>query len=351
MKGYSHLNQVHRCIIEWGFRKGKTQTEIADMCGVHRATISRELKRHTAVKTGVYNAIGAHGVSLSRKLSWINYTRKIKGPLEEVIIEKLNEKWSPEQISGRLKEEGKQSVCHESIYRWLYRIADRPELKQILRRFRSRNRRGKKRQNKYLSIERRKYIDKRPVSVESRKVKGHWERDLLLGKREGHSLLTLVERKTRYTLIKKVPSRRCEVVNTITANLINTKSELEFKTITNDNGGEFGQPSQLEKLANVKIYFNYPHSPWQRGSIENLNGLLRQYYPKAIDLNQIKDKEISMVEYALNHRPRKNLGFKTPHEVMFKIKEKLFKSREEYRRNNLIREFKSYLNFLKMCCD
>lgn len=350
MKGYSHLTQVHRCIIEWGVRKGKTQTELAELCGVHKSTISRELKRNTSTKSGIYNALGAESNALSRKTGWADYVRKIEGSLEEAIIQKLSQRWSPEQISGRLKEEGKQGVCPETIYRWVYRAVVRQDLKQVLRRFRSRQRRGRRRQNRYLSIERRKYIHQRPQFIEKRQHIGHWERDLLLGQQSGQSLLTMVERKSRYTLLGKVGSRRCDQVNDLTARIINENQNLKFITMTNDNGGEFGQPAKLEAKAGLLVYFNEPHSPWQRGSIENLNGLLRQYFPKRINMNQVTDQEIKFAQDALNHRPRKSLGYKTPHEVMFGIKEKLFKSRKEYKQDWKKRELESYLDFLKMCC-
>lgn len=350
MKGYRHLTLVHRCIIEGSLRQGRTLSEIANLCGVHRSTISREIKRATAVKTGVYNALGAECYSKQSHDRRCAQKSKLVFDLEELVIDCLQRGWSPEQICGRLKLEGRKTLCHETIYRWIYRNLDRSGLRQVLRRYRERPRRGLKRQRRYLKNIPRKTIGDRSLSVEKRNEIGHWERDLLLGKQSGPALLTMIERKTRFTLIRQVPSKHCAVVNRVSAQLVQDHPELLFKTMTNDNGGEFGQPHSLEAETGMSIYFCHPHSPWQRGSIENLNGLLRQYLPKGSDLKATSDEELLQIQDEMNHRPRKLLHFRTPYELMMKKTNRLLKSDRLYKQLWIEKENAYTRRLLEGCC-
>ena len=347
MKGYRHLTLVDRCTIEEGREKGLGLASIAKLLGVHKSTISREIKRNSNMK-GNYNAVGANDYANGRKMDTWNCKHKLQGSLEAAVVEKLEHGWSPEQISGRMRLEGKDSVCHETIYRWAYRNFDSKELKLALRRFKSRRRRKNKRQNRYIKIHQRKFIDHRPMEANERTVLGHWERDLMEGKRSTGSVLTIVERKSQYTLLLKSKSKTADEVNQLTLSAIKANKKLPFKTITNDNGPEFGRPQELIKKANIPIYFSHPHCPWERGSVENMNGLLRQYFPKRESFLNLQQKDLEWAQKTLNTRPRKQLGYRTPEEVMLNSKQKLINTNKFYKKKYFERELKSYLEFLKL---
>lgn len=325
MKKYYQLTQRQRFIIEDLVSLGKSFTEIARVAGVHRTTVSREIKRNSNKKGG-YRALGAKEAARHRKFNIWDAPRKIDGVLEEVIIEKLRLGWSPEQISGRLKLEGKWSISHESIYRWIYNIA--PEYKAVLR-HRSKRRRGLKKRRRGLGKRPRKYIDERPRTANDRLELGHWERDLLEGKRSGPALLVLNDRKSRYTKLERVFSHNSTEVGAATKSLL---MQERLKTITNDNGVEFGDSQNLERELSTPIYFCQPYTSWQRGTVENTNGLIRQFYPKHCDFWQVTDEDICRVENNLNNRPRKTHGYRTPYEIHFAKTDKLIKEKSTYQK-------------------
>jgi transposase, IS30 family len=347
MKGYRHLTLVDRCTIQEGREKGLSLSSIGKLLGVSKSSISREIKRNSN-SYGDYNGLGADTYAQCRLTNALDCKRKLNGNLEEIVIQKLGERWSPEQISGRLRLEGKDYVCHETIYRWIYKNLDSDYLKETLRRFKTRRRRKNKRQNRYIKIMYRKSIGKRPKNVKLRKDIGHWERDLLEGQRGSGAVLAMVERKSRYSLLRKVKTKFSEKMNQTTAEVINENKKIKFKTMTNDNGPEFANPDKLEEKIKIPVYFTHPHCPWERGSVENLNGLLRQYLPKKTPFNDLNQKSLSAIQQALNFRPRKNLKYKTPHEVMFSTKIKLLRGQKYYRKHFIKREIESYLSFLRM---
>lgn len=340
MEGYRHLTQRQRFIIQDLWDLGKTKTEIAKNIGVHRSTVSRELKRNSNQKGG-YKALGAHLCSQGRRTSIYDFRRKIDGPLMEAIIEKLLLGWSPEQISGRLKLESSFSISHESIYRWIYKVA--PEFKSCLR-VRSKRRRGLKKRRRGLTGLRRRSIEDRPKAADKRSEIGHWERDLMEGKRSGPSFLVIVDRKTRYTKIERVFSHSSEEINQATNKLLESEPR---RTITNDNGVEFGNFKDLEKKLRVPVYYTKPYTSWQRGTVENTIGLVRQFFPKAKDLWQVTNDEARMMESNLNFRPRKKLGFRTPFEEYFSENQKLIMSESTYRKRRSKRLFREELEFFE----
>jgi IS30 family transposase len=341
MKRYYQLTQRQRFIIQDLFELGKNFTEIAKEVEVHRTTISREIKRNSNGKGG-YRARGAHQSAKYRQTNIWDSPRKIDGVLEEVIIEKLRLCWSPEQISGRLKLEGKWSISHESIYQWIYKIA--PDFRKALRR-KSRARRGLKKRRRGLEKRPRKYIEERPEEANIRSEFGHWERDLLEGRRSGPALLVMNDRKSRLTRIKRVFSHQSSEVSEATKSLLMNENKL---TITNDNGIEFGGYEKLEKQLGLPVYFCQPYTSWQRGTVENTNGLIRQFYPKHFDFKRISDEEITMLENNLNYRPRKTHGFRTPNEIHFSKKLKLIKERSTYKKQRRQRIFKEELSTWKI---
>jgi len=307
---------------------------IAAQLGMHRSSIYREINRGKnrkgtpgISKKGDYSALEAH-----RKFKDRNYDRrgwdykgyKIKGWVEDQIRILISTGWSPEQISGRLKLEKNISISTEAIYKYLLSMKGRgDELYKCLRRYRGRRRRFKRR-NRYwdLQYQRRKSIDDRPRKANKRSQVGHWERDLMEGKRRSGAILTIVDRKTGYTLLERVRSKFANEVNQATAKAIN-RSKQPCRTITNDNGHEFGEFWSLERVLNVPVYFTHALCPWERGTVENTIGLLRQFIPKGSEISKLTDDEIVELEETINSRPRKSLKFKTPKEVVTGKKQRL----------------------------
>jgi IS30 family transposase len=238
------------------------------------------------------------------------------------VADKLQQLWSPDQIAGWLKctypdNEGNQ-VSHETIYRSLFiqaRGALKKELLQHLRRKRAmrRSRHKSLKEAGLGQITNTVSIRERPASVEDRAVPGHWEGDLLAGSNNSY-IATLVERHTRYVMLAKVPSKDTEtVINTLIKQAHKLPREL-YKSLTWDRGKEMADHQRFTLATDIKVYFCDPQSPWQRGSNENTNGLLRQYFPKGTDLSVHSQARLNAVARQLNERPRKTLGYQTPAE-------------------------------------
>lgn len=341
---FRHLTIHDRTIIEFLVKKNKSQAEIAKEIGVHRSTISRELKRNSTSRKK-YIAKVSHRSANDRKLDIGCFNRKINGALRECIVEKTTEGWSPEQISQRLKLEKRWKISHESIYKFIHFLS--PDLKRYLRR---KGRRRRKNPYKRVRVrpnwEPKKLIETRPDEANQRSELGHFERDLLLGKRNGPALLVIEDRKSRLVILSKVNNKTASEVSMKT---IESLKEFNVKSITNDNGTEFCNFLVTEKELNAPIYFCHPYCSQQRGSVENTNGLLRQYFPKGIDFNEISETRIKGVEDAINCRPRKIFNFKTANEVHYGVNEKNIDSYSFYyyrvvkRRNE---EFNEYLRWL-----
>jgi len=335
MKGYRHLTQRQRFIIQDLRDLGKTKTEITEAVGVHRSSVSREIKRNLNARGG-YRALGAETNAKARRPQIHDYSRKIQGALEELVVEKLNLRWSPEQISGRLKMEGSFSISHESIYNWIYKIS--PNFIACLRWKSKRRWRGHKKRRRGLGGLPRRSIEERSLEANRRLKIGHWERDLVEGKRSGPSLLVAVDRKSRYTKLDRVYSHSSDEICLATEKMLSLEP---LKTLTNDNGVEFGRYKTTERRLGIPVYFTKPYTSWQRGTVENTNGLLRQFYPKSFDLWRTTADEIESVALALNYRPRKTLGYKTPYEVHFSKKQTLINSESTYRRKRIKRILES----------
>lgn len=223
--------------------------------------------------------------------------------------------WSPEQIAGRLRRDGSEhTVSHETIYRFIYRRKIRAEKLHIYLP-RSKAKRGRRyykcRRN---PLPNKRSIHDRPAQVDRRQEFGHWEGDLMQFRTQRGNLLTLCERKTRFTLTACLQSKTAEETTEAIKDSLRRLPKLALKTITFDNGGEFSRFSELEKSLKVKNYFCDPHSPWQRGTIENTNGLLRRDMPRKTLIDNYSENDIIDITWALNSTPRKCLGFKTPAE-------------------------------------
>jgi IS30 family transposase len=240
--------------------------------------------------------------------------------LAEIVAGKLQLQWSPEQIAGWLKQtypgDKDQHVSHETIYRSLYiqaRGALKKELLDHLRRTRAmrRSRHHTQKTDNHGRITDTVSISERPAAAEDRAVPGHWEGDLVFGSHNSQ-IATLVERQTRYVMLVKLDGKDTEtVVNALINNARNLPQEL-YKSLTWDRGKEMADHKRFTLATDIQVYFCDPHNPWQRGSNENTNGLLRQYFPKGLDLSTYSQDQLDDVARRLNERPRKTLNYETP---------------------------------------
>jgi IS30 family transposase len=231
------------------------------------------------------------------------------------MVEKLLDlQWSPEQISKRLEVEGLRSVSHETIYRHIYQ--NKQEGGDLYVRLRRRHK-YRKRIHKYRSRkgwDTRRPISERPPIVECRARLGDWEADTIIGREKKGGILSLVERRSRYCLLQKITTKSAQTVaEAICASLLPVKDKV--LTITSDNGIEFTRHQTVAKVLDADFFFADPYSSWQRGTVENTNGLVRQYFPKKSDFAVLSDANIQHVTDRLNNRPRKVLAFRTPNEV------------------------------------
>lgn len=326
-RSYRRLTRADRYQMERFLARGKTKDWIALEMGFHRSTIYREFGRGKVVKSTTTNVtpLGAYS-AYKADCDWKSKTYhrrdclfrgyKIKGWVEDQIRIKLSMGWSPEQISERFSLEKNLSISHEAIYKFISSCQKKGEtLHHYLRHFGRRKRRFKRRSRYWeLQHQRRKSIEARPKEANQRTEAGHFERDLMLGLRGTGAVLTIVDRKTRYTLLSKVETTHAEVVNNATAAAC-VHSRAKIRTMTNDNGHEFGEFWKLEANMKAPVYFTHPLCPWERGTVENTIGLLRQYLPKRTDLRTIDEETLQACQDALNSRPRKSLGYLTPDEA------------------------------------
>ena len=321
MREYRQLTEEDRIEIYAMTQAGKKQNEIAFKLGVNPGTISRELSRNTGLRG--YRPKQAHQKALYRK----NKARKAVKMTSETInyIEsKLSEEHSPEQISQRMKLDPQWSgpvVSHERIYQHIWHNkADGGQLYKHLRivgtkykrkRRNSRDTRG--------MIKNRVGIESRPDIVERKIRIGDWEGDTIVGKNHKGALVTLVDRKSKLTLIKKVENYTAEAVEQAIVSAMEYLPRRHY-TLTVDNGKEFSNHENVASKLQIKVYFADPYSAWQRGLNENTNGLIRQYVPKGSDVRIITRKQIEHIMNRLNNRPRKSLGYLTPNEVFYERK-------------------------------
>lgn len=283
---YRQLSLDERYQLQAFVRLGISQTAMARQLGRHPSTISRELRRNTPeAHYGVpYKASRAEGEMVLRRVVKGEKSRKIRGWLQELIEGKLRLSWSPEQISGRLALEYGIGISHETIYQHVLRDSKKRGMLRYCLRFAGyKHHRFKRSMVGTKTRQRKNWLRHRCAAANERTELGHWERDCVLGKRGGAALLTLIDRKSRYTRIRRVDNVDVKHVAAATLSAFDVCSG-PLKTLTNDNGAEFQRDESFQKKLGANIYFTDPSSPWQRGSIENLNGLVRQYFRKGSDL-------------------------------------------------------------------
>ena len=319
---YKQLTYKERITLSILLQQGLSIQAIAKEIGCHRSTLYRELERNRChITDGAYRPSKAQRRTRARR----SRSRKNKHYSDKdfLIVRKLlRKKWSPEQIVGyiRCNRLMKRRMSHETIYQYIWR--DKAEGGNLWTHLRQSNKQRRKRYNAYDSrgrLAEKRHISERPNSVEGRKYKGHWEIDTVHGRGSSHCIVTLLERKTGYVMIGKIPNKTTAALNKKTISLIG-RDPISFKTITADNGTEFHQYKKIEERHPVKFYFANPYHSWERGSNEHVNGLIRQYLPKIESMKNITQQQCDRIATELNDRPRKRLNYKTPREMYYGIK-------------------------------
>ncbi len=308
---YKHLSEGDRETLAYLRACGKSLREAAFFLGRSPSSLSRELKRN---KTGVrYRAHVAHRLAVDRRHQTLRKkpTLNINVVLRQRIVQWLKLGWSPEIIAGELKREaqGTTVINPETIYRWIY-AHDKSLVKHLLRSHPQRRPRWVRPWPKRI-IPRRTSISERPAEVNLRQVPGHWETDLIVGSGQA-ALQVLVERKTRFVRLRKIPNKSAQASFEALSALLAPVHPSLRQTITYDNGPENVLHVHLNQRLGLRSYFCEPYHAWEKGTVENTNGLIRRFLPKRTNFDTISPLKIQKVEHWLNHRPRKCLNFQTP---------------------------------------
>jgi len=319
---YSHLTLEERVTLMIMRLQGSSLRTIATLLGRHPSTLSREVRRQPSQDR--YDATVAG--ERARLLRRFPRRQKVLAPdseLFQVVLHMLAKGWSPQQIAARLKDywpdNPERHVSHETIYLTIYAYP-RGELKRQLIGYlrqgsstrRTRNK-SPARRERYPAEQNIRY---RPEEVEGRQVPGHWESDLIMGANNRSAVATIVERTSRFVILAKLDAPTADAALEAMTRELSRVAPALLKTMTHDQGSEMAKHAELTARTGMKIYFADPHSPWQRGSNENTNGLLRQYLPKGTDLSAITQERLDEIADLLNTRPRQTLGWKFPVEVL-----------------------------------
>lgn len=322
--GYKHLTLEEREKIFAFMKQGLSLRESAKQLGRSHTSLSRELRRN--IKYGIeyfgneYIPCRAQELSCKRaqkqreEAAW-------KGPLVYAYIrKKLERKWSPETIAGRIQLDYPEfSICHETIYRMIYGKKYRHEKlwqKLVLARKKRMKKEGR-RVRRESRIPEAVSIDKRPKGVLKRKIVGHWETDNVIGKVTDKTALSVtVERKFRVTLVNKMTAKTADEKNRVLFTRMAVLPDKLRKTIVADNGSENTKHKQITESIKMTMYFCHPYASWEKPTVENMNGRIRRYIPKGISIDTISDEDIAAMEWELNNTPRKCLGYKTPYEKL-----------------------------------
>ncbi len=312
MNHYSQLTQEQRYQISAHQQIGNSQIAIADALGVHKSTISRELKRNRGDRG--YRPKQAHQLALDKRHQaekHITFTLEV----QKMVTDKILMDWSPEQISGYFEINGIAAISHERIYQFL--LTDKKAGGMLYTHLRHSGKRRKKRygsKDRRGQIKNRVSIDQRAKIVDKKERFGDWEGDTIMGARQQKAMVTLVDRASKLTRIGSVATKHSDIVSAIIVDLLHPMERVTH-TITLDNGKEFSGHENIAKSLSVNIYFAHPYSSWERGLNENTNGLIRQYIKKGSSFEGITSERIAFIEDRLNNRPRKTLGYRTPHQV------------------------------------
>lgn len=323
---YTRLSPEDRETISRGLAAGWKLKTIAAIIRRHPSTITHEVQKNCRYRR-CYRAVQAqdraeetrHRQKQQRKMDQYQ-------PLRDYVLAQLRSKWSPEEIAKRLvvdyPVDATMRISHESIYTYIYCLPRgelRKELIKCLRQERNMRKRRKNAHAKRSSITNAISIQERPSGVADRTIPGHWEGDLIIGKDQQSALGTLVERTTRYLLLVPLVSRNAVAVRTAFAHAVKKLPRTLKRSLTYDRGTEMAEHELFTAETKIQVYFADPQSPWQRGTNENTNGLIRQYFPKGTDFRAITRKDVQQVQDQLNDRPRKVLKFLKPNEVFLQL--------------------------------
>lgn len=322
---YRRLSSAEREEISRGLAQAECISAIADRLGRETSTVSREVNRNGG--TCGYRAFSAGRCAKERASSRKHGKSRLvhEDRLRHYVMKKLRKRWSPQEIVIRLPEEYPHNmtmrISHEAIYRYIY-VLPRGSLKATLvaalrqeRAYRRKQKRGNNEETRG-KIADMLSIEERPDEVADRAVPGHWEGDLIMGKYKRTALGTLVERTTRYTILVPLQAKDATSVREAYTKELRLLPREITKTLTYDQGKEMSEHKQFTIDTGIQVYFAHPGSPWERGTNENTNGLIRQYFPKGTEFDQISGREIKRVQRELNDRPRAVLHYQKPDEVI-----------------------------------
>lgn len=315
---YQQITTEERYTLSALRKQGLTVAMIALALGRHRSSIYREIKKNLCPRRGCYCARDADSMVRGRRRR--SRRNKHYTEIHFLLVRKLlKSDYSPEQIVGHIRrfKVMKRRMSHETIYQYIW--ADKATGGSLWKHLRQSSKLRRKRYKAYDSRGRlatKRNISERPASVETRLYKGHWEIDTVHGRGSNHCIVTLLERKTGYVIIGKLTDKSTLSLNKRTIELIK-RNEKAFKTITSDNGTEFHQYKEIETATNTTFYFANPYHSWERGSNENVNGLIRQYLPKTKSMATLTQQRCDEIAQKLNARPRKRYDYKTPEELFY----------------------------------
>ena len=307
MKKYKQLSFEDLVKIETLMEEDFKPTEIAIKLSKDKSCIYRCIKNNSV--EGEFKADVAYELIRQRKLSSVKPRRLLPDSvLAKYVVDKIEEYWSPEQIANSWKEAAKESLSHETIYKYIYKY--KPELVKVY--FRKRYQHDRRSKHQILN---RRMIDKRPESVELRKEIGHWEGDTIIGKNHKGAIGTNVERKSGKLIASKLPNKTAQAVLDATKDDFADLPARLCISMTYDNGKEFSKHEDIEKETGMTVYFARAYASWQRGTNENTNGLLRQFIPKGTDFDTVSDDDLAKYVDLINNRPRKRLNWLSPNQV------------------------------------
>lgn len=326
MQKIKQLNLAQRYQIEVLIQADHNQTEIATILGVHKSTISRELSRNIASRgrtSGVYVADNAQRKTSLRhkfKAKYIKFTDELK---QEIVPFLCDKKWSPELVSASRKRDGKPTISHETIYKWIWQAkkskhrdyAPYTELYKELKHGKRRQKRGNKKDNRGVILNRTP-MSERPKIVNERKRIGDVEVDLMMGKNHKSALLVMTDRATLVTMLEKLSGKQADEVCTKMKQRLSNFNSAWIKTITFDNGKEFAAHQEIAELFNAKTYFTRPYTSQDKGTVENRIGVIRRFFPKKTDLREITVQRIKEVEKLINQRPIRKFNYISPLQML-----------------------------------
>lgn len=320
MSSYTHLTPTCRGQVQALINQGKSQAYIAKTLGRHRSTVGRELRRNSV--GGAYDAAQSQKRYHERRKACRPQKKLNHLPLWTYVFDKITQGWSPQEIAGRLlidhHDDQRMRISYETLYRDIYTDERmKPLIAQLPQARPKRRKRGQGKTRRGPSIPDRVGIEQRPEIVHKRTRFGDWEGDTVVGANQQAFLVTLVERRSRLSRLRKTLSKQADEVAAAVIDALEPMPVSWVRTITFDNGTEFARHSDMAKVLPVSVYFATPYSSYQRGTNENTNGLIRRYLPKRTDFRELTPQKLQWIEDQLNNRPRKVLGYRTPNEVFF----------------------------------